>query len=59
MYNVFSNCGFLLIAEKYISSEICWNRGEEIKKTLPRKEIAASRSGEDTYCREWEQEQVL
>lgn len=52
---MFSDCGLLLIAEKSISREICWNRGEEIKQTLPKKEIAASRSGEDTYCREWEQ----
>lgn len=54
IYNLLSHCRLLLIAEKYISREICWRRGEEIKKTLPRKEIAAPGSGEDTYCREWE-----
>lgn len=55
IYNVFSDCGLLLIAEKYISREICWSHGEEIKETLPRKETAASGSEGDAYCREWEQ----
>lgn len=55
IYNVFSDCGLLLIAEKYISRESGWSHGEEIKETLLRKEIAALRNGEGTNCQEWEQ----
>lgn len=50
IYNVFSDYGLLLIAEKFISREIGWSHGEEIKKAQPGKEIAALKSGEDTYC---------
>lgn len=43
IYNVFSDCGLLLIAAKYISREIGCSHGEQIKKTLLRQEITAAR----------------
>lgn len=46
IYNVFSDCVLLLIATEYISREMGCSHGEQIKKTLLREEITASRRGE-------------